>query len=93
MAAFLRASPGTASGLAGREVVEEMAVQVCRITPEELKRELDQGIDVAIVDVRQPASYASSPYKLPGAIRIEPDQLGYAYGSLPRGVPIVAYCT
>jgi rhodanese-related sulfurtransferase len=73
--------------------VRDMAVQVCRVTPEELKRELDQGVDVLILDVRQPGAYYGSPYKLPGAIRIEPDQIDAVYETLPRDVPIVTYCT
>jgi len=68
-------------------------VQVCRITPEELKRKLHQGANVQILDVRQPAAYASSPVETPNSRRIEPSQVEAAYRSLPQDVPTVTYCT
>ncbi len=70
-----------------------MAVQVCRVTPQEVKSELDRGERVVLVDVRQPGSYESSPYEIPGAIRIPPDQVEEMYGSLPRDARIVTFCT
>ncbi len=70
-----------------------MEVQVCRVTPQEVKAEQDRGERVVLVDVRQPGAYESSPYEIPGAIRISPDQVEQRYGSLPRDTRIVTFCT
>ncbi len=70
-----------------------MAVEICRITPEELKRRLDQRGNVVVVDVRQPGSYLADPYEIPGAVRIPPDELAQHYRSLPRDAQIVTFCT
>jgi sulfur-carrier protein adenylyltransferase/sulfurtransferase len=64
-----------------------------RITIQELKRRLDRGEDIVLLDVRQPFAYANYPGAIPGSIRIPPAELPARYGELPRDRLIVAYCT
>ncbi len=63
------------------------------VTVVDLKRLLDRGEGVVLLDVRQPSAYAEYPGAIPGSIRIAPADLPTRYGELPRGRPIVPYCT
>ena len=48
-------------------------MDVPRISIDELKRIIENNEPAAIADVRQPAAFASSKLKIPGAIHIDPD--------------------
>ena len=63
-----------------------------RIAPAELKRRLDAGEDVAVLDVRR-GSWDRSDIKIPRAQRIEVDELLDARAKLARETAIVTYCT
>ncbi len=64
-----------------------------RITPAELKAKLDRGDNVLIIDVRSSGAYAASSVKLPGDVRIAPDEIIGRVGEIPMGAEIVTYCT
>jgi hypothetical protein len=64
-----------------------------RITVEEAHRRWARGEPLVFVDSRAPAAWARSDQKLPGAIRILKDQVDQHAAALPRGRPIVTYCT
>lgn len=64
-----------------------------RITPEELKKMLDAGQPVVIVDLRHALDSVSEPRILPGAIRMLPDEVALRSAALPRDQEIVLYCT
>jgi hypothetical protein len=61
------------------------------VSPEELKRRLDRGEDVVVLDVRQPEAYAECPGAIPGSIRIPPAEIPERYNELPRNRPIIPY--
>ena len=63
------------------------------LTAQDLKRRLDAGENLAVVDVRQPTGYAVYPGTIPGAIRIPPAELPERYQELPRDRVIVLFCT
>ena len=63
-----------------------------RITPEELNQRMERGEDVVVVDVRR-GSYETSSDKLPGAIRIDPEEYESEFERIPRGARVVTYCT
>ena len=63
-----------------------------RISVEELKRRLDEGDDVVILDVRK-GSWYRSDVKIPGAVRIDLDELAQPDGKLAPETPTVTYCT
>jgi rhodanese-related sulfurtransferase len=71
----------------------ERAEPVPMISAGELKRRLDRGEHVVVLDVRQPSAYAEYPGAIPGSIRIPPAELPDRYGELPRGRLILSYCT
>jgi membrane protein DedA with SNARE-associated domain/rhodanese-related sulfurtransferase len=64
-----------------------------RLEPEELKRELDAGSAVFIVDLRHPLELMTDPFTLPGALHFSPDALTARVHEIPRDRDIVLYCT
>jgi membrane protein DedA with SNARE-associated domain len=68
------------------------ALQVTRISPDELQRLRDQGEPHTVVDLRHERELSLEPVQIPGAIRIGADELSQRWEELPRGQPIVLYC-
>ena len=66
-----------------------------RISQEELKEKLDSAVNLTLLDVRNPADYAASSKKIPGAARVPLDELEAVIGrgDLDKSVEVVAYCT
>ncbi|HEX8926032.1 MAG TPA: VTT domain-containing protein [Terriglobales bacterium] len=64
-----------------------------RITPEELKARLDDNSAVAIVDLRHALDSLADPRTLPGALRIDPDELEARYKEIPGEGEVILYCT
>jgi len=69
------------------------SLRIARITPEQLKAELDSGTDVVIVDLRHALEDESEPRTLPGALRLPAEKLEERGGELPRGKTLVLYCS
>ena len=64
-----------------------------RLEPEELKRQLDAGEEVYIVDLRHPLELLPDPFKLPGAVHVSPEALTARVHEIPRDRDVVLYCT
>jgi len=64
-----------------------------RLEPEELKRQLDAGEPVYIVDLRHPLELMPDPFTLPGAIHFSPESLARRHNEIPRDRDIVLFCT
>lgn len=64
-----------------------------RLEPEELKRQLDAGESVFIVDLRHPLELLPDPYTLPGALHLSPEALSQRIHEIPRDRDVVLYCT
>jgi membrane protein DedA with SNARE-associated domain/rhodanese-related sulfurtransferase len=64
-----------------------------RLEPEELKRQLDAGVEVYIVDLRHPLELLTDPFTLPGAHHFSPDALAARQSEIPRDRDIVLFCT
>ena len=64
-----------------------------RLEPEELKRQLDAGEPVYIVDLRHPLELLPDPFTLPGAVHFSPDALAARNQEIPRDRDIVLFCT
>ena len=69
------------------------SLRVARITPEELKAELDSGADILIVDLRHAMEDEAEPRTLPGAIRLPAESLEERGEELPHGKTLVLYCS
>jgi membrane protein DedA with SNARE-associated domain/rhodanese-related sulfurtransferase len=68
-------------------------IRIARITPEELKRRLDTGEDLVVVDVRDRLDFEAEPTIIPGAMHLAIDELEARHHEIPRGRDIVLYCT
>jgi membrane protein DedA with SNARE-associated domain/rhodanese-related sulfurtransferase len=64
-----------------------------RLEPVELKRLLDAGEPVYIVDLRHPLELLPDPATLPGAIHFSPDALAARHMEIPRDRDVVLFCT
>jgi len=74
-----------------RMVLKNLAA--ARLEPEDLKRRLDAGEEVFIVDLRHPLELLPDPFTLPGAQHISPEALAARHQEIPRDRDIVLYCT
>jgi membrane protein DedA with SNARE-associated domain/rhodanese-related sulfurtransferase len=74
-----------------RMILKELAA--ARLEPEELKRQLDAGEPVFIVDLRHPLEILPDPFTLPGALHFSPDALSTRHLEIPRDRDIVLFCT
>ena len=63
-----------------------------RVSPEELKRRIDEGEDVVILDLRR-GSWHRSDVKIPGAVRMELEEVDGRLRDLSPEASIVTYCT
>ena len=63
-----------------------------RISTDELKRLMDEGEDVVVVDLRK-GSYLESDKRIEGDVRIHIDDLEQEYTRLPEGARVVTFCT
>jgi rhodanese-related sulfurtransferase len=64
-----------------------------RISMAEVAARRRAGEQLVFVDARSPKAWGAAVDRLPGAIRIPPDDLEEHLADLPSGRPIVAYCT
>lgn len=64
-----------------------------RLEPEDLKRQLDAGELVYIVDLRHPLELLPDPFTLPGALHVSPEELASRVHEIPRDRDVVLYCT
>ncbi len=67
-------------------------LSVARITAAELKRKLDAGENVLVIDVRHSLDFETDPAIIPGALRIPFEQIA-AHPEVPADREIVVYCT
>jgi membrane protein DedA with SNARE-associated domain len=68
-------------------------LRIARITPEELKKLLDTGDNIFIVDLRHSIEFDNDPYVIPGALRIGAEEIEERNSEIPRDREIVLYCT
>jgi membrane protein DedA with SNARE-associated domain/rhodanese-related sulfurtransferase len=64
-----------------------------RLEPDELKRQLDAGDSVFIIDLRHPLELMTDPFTLPGALHLSPDAVAARIHDIPRDRDIILYCT
>jgi rhodanese-related sulfurtransferase len=87
---------GIVGFLVARVIRRRMVIKkliAARLEPEELKRQLDAGEDVYIVDLRHPLELLSDPFTLPGALHFSPETLAERHHEVPRDRDIVLFCT
>lgn len=70
-----------------------LKLEKSRLEPQELKRQLDSGEPVFIVDLRHPLELVPDPFTLPGALHVSPEQLASRVSEIPHDRDVVLYCT
>jgi len=68
-------------------------LRIARITPAELKQKMDIGEELAIVDLRHSLDFEADPESIPGALRIDAQELEEGSGALPHDREVILYCT
>ena len=68
-------------------------LRVAQISQDDVKRALDAGESIVIVDLRSPLDVATVPFMIPGSLRIAPDDLERRHQNIPRDRDIVLYCS
>jgi len=69
------------------------ALAASRLDPIELKRRLDAGEPMFIVDLRHPLELLPDPFVLPGAMHFSPEELAAHQAEIPHDREVVLYCT
>jgi membrane protein DedA with SNARE-associated domain/rhodanese-related sulfurtransferase len=69
------------------------ALRCRRLTPDQLQLRLQSGDPLRILDLRTAISYEASRQVLPGAIRVDPEELDTRHNNIPRDCDVVLYCT
>ncbi len=68
-------------------------LRIARIGPEELKRRIEAGEDLVIVDLRHSVDFEADPRTIPGAIHMTTEELERRHEEIPREREIVLFCT
>jgi membrane protein DedA with SNARE-associated domain len=74
-----------------RRILREL--RLARMTLDELKKSLDAGEPVVIIDARGEPGIVVDPRGIPGAIRMAPEEIESRHEEIPRDREIVVYCT
>lgn len=68
-------------------------LRISRLTVDELKRKIDAGEDLVIVDLRHSLDFEADPETIPGAFRMDAKELQKKNDRLPRDREVILYCT
>lgn len=93
-APYVEAIPVTPTARAlPTQPAEIEATPLLRLTPAQLAEFMRQGSgDFIVLDVRKDRDYTARPRRVPGALRVAPEELEERCATLPRDREIVAYC-
>src|SRR5262245_23127674 len=69
------------------------SLRIARITADDLKKKIETGESVVVVDLRHSLDFEAAPQTIPGAIRLAPEEIEEGHGQIPRVREIVLYCT
>jgi membrane protein DedA with SNARE-associated domain len=68
-------------------------LRISRISVDELKRKIDAGESLSIVDLRHSLDFEADPETIPGALHFDSKELTEKKGLLPADREVVLYCT
>jgi membrane protein DedA with SNARE-associated domain len=68
-------------------------LRVARVSVEELRRHLDRGAPLTLIDLRSAVDVGLEPHVIPGALWIAPEELERRHAEIPRDRDIVLYCS
>ncbi len=76
----------------GRRYLFLRKLRTGSVSPEALKRRLDAGEDVTIIDVRTPIDVTTTPYAIPGSRWLAADAIDEYAAEFLRSRDVVLYC-
>jgi len=81
--------------VAGVAVGRRVRAYRLRASAADIVRLRESGAPVVLLDVRDPLLHRASPYRIPGALRLEPARVADEVSALglDRSRPVVAYCS
>jgi rhodanese-related sulfurtransferase len=68
-------------------------LRIARITVDELKKKIDAGEELVIVDLRHSVDFEADPETIPGAFRMDAKDLQEKRDPLPHDREVILYCT
>jgi membrane protein DedA with SNARE-associated domain len=69
------------------------SIRIGRVRPEELKAKLDAGEAIVVVDLRSSLDFEAEPETIPGALRINGEDLVNQHQRIPRDRDVILFCT
>lgn len=69
------------------------ALEMARISVDELYAQISNGVPPVIVDVRSPTAHALQSRRIPGALHMPLQEVNRHIATLPRDRDIILYCT
>ena len=67
--------------------------EIPRITVDEVKRRQAGGERFTFIDTRSPSAWEASDRQIPDSLRILSSEIESQLARVPRGRPVVAWCT
>ena len=74
-----------------QRILQEL--RMARITVAELRRKLDAGENLAIIDLRPSEELTLDPALIPGAIHLRVDEVEKRHQEIPRDREVIVYCS
>ena len=68
-------------------------LRTARVDAEAVKRMMDRGEEMVIVDLRHPSQIEAEPYTIAGALRMSPEELSEKHEQIPRDRDVILFCT
>lgn len=68
-------------------------MEVPRITVDEVSDRLERGEPLGFVDARSAEAWSEADSRIPGSIRVPPDDVEGHLDEIPKGRAVVAYYT
>jgi rhodanese-related sulfurtransferase len=68
-------------------------MDISRMTVAELNEKLNRGEKVALVDARSPQAWNEARTRVPGAVRVPPDEAEKHLANVGRDRTVVVYCS
>jgi rhodanese-related sulfurtransferase len=68
-------------------------MEATRVTVDEIGERMSRGEVFTFVDTRNRQAWADADTKLPGAIRVDANEVEEAIDEIPRDRTVITYCT
>lgn len=68
-------------------------MNMTKMTVDEVNQKINRGERIVLVDARSPKAWNEAGTKLPGAVRVPPDEIEKHIADVGRDRTVVTYCT